>query len=253
MSLADPYWLLGGVAGALLTVTAFLYFSKKESFQLGRSLRYEDCEWQSKRFLVLCNPVGGKKQGELIVKQVVQPLCVANSIAIDVIYTERAKHAYDVAANTDFSGYGGVLLVSGDGLIHEFLNGLAAQARKGNASSAFAGGSQEEKEFLSFLASFPPIGVLPGGTCNGVCSTLHSPDPVKAMQAIIRGSARPVDLYHVVSPSMLAAPVNDGKKGNKGAVINAWDVHYFSWAVIAEANDIIERKVSYLLRTDAVW
>ena len=251
-------WLMLGVTGAMIVVSLFAYLSREESFQLGLSSECEEdeCVWKHKRFLVLCNPVGGKRQGELIVKAVVQPLCAANSISLDVLYTERPNHAFEIALNTDFRGYAGILLVSGDGLIHEFLNGLAARVRKTHSEKAREKeggkeGEEEEEEFVSFLASFPPLGVLPGGTCNGVCATLHSPQPVAAMQAILRGKATPVDLYHVLSPGMLAgagagagACAGDASRKEKGAVINAWDVHYFSWAMIADADDIIERKVT---------
>jgi hypothetical protein len=241
--MSDVCWIWA--AAVLILAGIFFFLTKEATFDVGEHLEQPDCKWHNKRFLVLCNPIGGRRQGKLIVERVVKPICAANAISVEVVYTERVMHAFELGRNNDFSLYDGVLLVSGDGLIHEFLNGLAARVRERSLPSD--SDSDPDDDFVTFLSTFPPIGIVPGGTSNGVATTLHSSSPVQAMQAIIRGAAKPVDMYHVTSPGKhMSRSVDHSSSASIGGgrVIDVWDVHYFSWAIVADADDIMERKVS---------
>lgn len=74
-----------------------------------------------------------------------------------VIMTERAGHAYDIV-NKDLKqgDYDGIVTVSGDGLIHEVVNGL-----------------YRRNDCLQLMSSMT-IGFIPGGSANGlVKAVLH--------------------------------------------------------------------------------
>lgn len=73
---------------------------------------------------MLVNPFSGRR---LAARnwEIVKPLLEKAYIDMTVIMTERAGHAYDMAYSEIKQGdYDGIVTVSGDGLIHEVVNGL---------------------------------------------------------------------------------------------------------------------------------
>jgi sphingosine kinase len=214
-----------GVFIVLVGVYFFLMKGKRSAKCFGP---IPNCKWKGSRFLVICNPIGGKGEGKSIVEDVVKPLCEENGVSVDALYTQRAMHAHEIGAFHDLSGYAGVIIVSGDGLIHEFINGMASRGKS--------------SDFARNLSSVPPIGVIPGGTCNGIARSLLSSSPQEAMIKILEGSRRMVDIYNVQSISNTNSPYRNAESDK----IDVWDVHYFSWAVIADADDIIERKIRWV-------
>lgn len=72
-------------------------------------------------------------------------------VELTVIMTERAGHAYDIAHTEIKKGdYDGVVTVSGDGLIHEVINGL-----------------YRRKDWMQLMSTLT-LGFIPGGTANGL-------------------------------------------------------------------------------------
>ena len=68
-----------------------------------------------------------------------------------VILTERAGHAYDIVSMEIKPGeFDGIVTVSGDGLIHEVVNGLYRR--------------KDQIQITSSLA----LGFIPGGSANGL-------------------------------------------------------------------------------------
>ncbi|KAL3686138.1 hypothetical protein R1sor_004160 [Riccia sorocarpa] len=87
-----------------------------------------------KNLLVLVNPYGGKKAG-VKTWETVSPLFVRARVNTRVIFTERAQHAYDLMAQSteeDLKSLDGVIVVGGDGLFNEVLNGLVMHRHKGH-------------------------------------------------------------------------------------------------------------------------
>ncbi|BBN11743.1 ceramide kinase [Marchantia polymorpha subsp. ruderalis] len=87
-----------------------------------------------KNLLVLINPYGGKKAG---VRQweTVAPLFHKAGVKTKVLLTERAQHAYDLMAQSteeELKNLDGVIVVGGDGLFNEVLNGLVMHRHKGH-------------------------------------------------------------------------------------------------------------------------
>ena len=72
-----------------------------------------------------------------------------------IVMTERAGHAYDIVNNEIRPGdYDGIITVSGDGLIHEVVNGLYRR--------------QDQIQIMSSLA----VGFIPGGSANGLVTAI---------------------------------------------------------------------------------
>merc|ERR1712079_888085 len=92
--------------------------------------------------------------------------------------TKRAGHAFEIARDLDTSKYTVLVCISGDGMLHEIINGLAK-------------GSSMPTERMKNM----PICILPAGTSNGVATNMTSSDPFDAVVALIEGGPVPTDLY----------------------------------------------------------
>ena len=87
-----------------------------------------------KRVRVILNPHGGKGDAQQLFNQRVLPLFQIAGIQCDIEITTYAgmslhslqpsANAKDMALTHEPDKYEGVLLVSGDGLVNEFVNGL---------------------------------------------------------------------------------------------------------------------------------
>jgi len=54
----------------------------------------------------------------------VAPMLAKGGVDADVVYTQRAHHAWELMQKLPLGKYEAVVSVSGDGLLHEILNGL---------------------------------------------------------------------------------------------------------------------------------
>lgn len=95
----------------------------------------------------------------------------------EVKETQFAGHAKDMMQNSDLSMYTGVVTVSGDGLIHEVINGLMNRNDKHK----------------------PTLGCLQGGTSDGFVSSLLYEADIdicldNAIYAVGMGNTKKIDL-----------------------------------------------------------
>lgn len=90
--------------------------SKQETFQVRKR----------KKLLVLVNPVGGRGRAVEIWQQV-EDILVEVGISCEVVITTHAGHARELVSSCEIGNYGGVVTVSGDGGLHEVLNGLSGR------------------------------------------------------------------------------------------------------------------------------
>ena len=96
-----------------------------------------------KRFLVLVNPASGK--GQAVVKwNTAHPLfeaCTLTVICTPYTATTHRGHAEEIVTGTDWALFDGVVVVSGDGLMHEVVNALCKMGRVEVPVAALPGGS----------------------------------------------------------------------------------------------------------------
>ncbi|KAG8217916.1 ATP-NAD kinase-like domain-containing protein [Butyriboletus roseoflavus] len=102
----------------------------------------------SKALKVLINPHGGPGKAPYIFAQKVEPILRAAGCTLDVTLTTRAGHATEIAQNVELT-FDALVVVSGDGLVHEVVNGLAKHATPEKAFSI-------------------PIAPIPAGSGNGL-------------------------------------------------------------------------------------
>lgn len=76
------------------------------------------------RVLVLLNPRGGKGKGLQLFRSHVQPLLVQADISFTLMLTDRRNHARELVRAEDLRLWDALVIMSGDGLMHEVVNGL---------------------------------------------------------------------------------------------------------------------------------
>jgi len=149
-------------------------------FRPGKGIMTAD----SKQYVVVVNPKGGTGQGVAVLHQV-EPLLAAAGAEVTVCLTTASGHARQIAATVPLEHCAGFCVIGGDGTLHEVVNGL--MQRPGPR---------------------PPIGVIPGGTGNSVARHFGVAGPLDAVQRILAGTTRPLDVLRVTMPAAVAHCVN---------------------------------------------
>lgn len=105
-----------------------------------------------------------------------------------VFNTQYEKHAYDYTLEIDIKHYDGIVCCSGDGIVHEVINAIFHR--------------RDKDEFLQYI----PIGVIPGGTSNGLAKSICEASGEKysaelCSYLIIKGYSRNLDIMEIETPS----------------------------------------------------
>ena len=131
-----------------------------------------------KKYYLLVNPAGGTKKGMEIL-EMVKPIFEKSEVHLDILQTEYAGHANELANTLDLSGYNGLCAIGGDGTLFEMVNGML-----------------KRKDNQNF-----PLGLITGGTGNAFMHDLNCLDPIEASERIIKGNLRSVDIARVETPN----------------------------------------------------
>ncbi|BCB02066.1 diacylglycerol/lipid kinase family protein [Bacillus sp. KH172YL63] len=115
--------------------------------------------------LLVCNGKAGQGTLEVLLKDAVPPLLeICNNL---IIHSTKEKGDAEKVCRETGSDYELVVIMGGDGTIHEAINGLAALERR------------------------PLVGLIPGGTCNDFARSLHI--PMNVGQAVRLITERPFE------------------------------------------------------------
>lgn len=76
------------------------------------------------RVLVLLNPRGGKGKALQLFRSHVQPLLAQADVSFRLLLTERRNHARELVRAEELGRWDALVVMSGDGLMHEVVNGL---------------------------------------------------------------------------------------------------------------------------------
>ncbi|KAI5108665.1 sphingosine kinase 1 [Silurus meridionalis] len=106
------------------------------------------------RFLVLINPQSGKGQAQALFNNHVQRMLQEADITYTLQITERQNHARELVREADLSQWDAVVIMSGDGLLFEVVNGL-----------------MEREDWEKAIQT--PLGILPGGSGNALAASMH--------------------------------------------------------------------------------
>ncbi|EDZ94723.1 MAG: diacylglycerol kinase family protein [Limnospira sp. PMC 1291.21] len=134
------------------------------------------------RLEIFINPASGKGKSLQIFEQI-KPILAHHNTAFNVTCTRHAGDLQNRVKNMDLSSIDGLVVVGGDGSIHEVINGLMNR-------------QDWEKAIKT------PLGIIPAGTSNGLCKTLlqeagETYNHINATIAITRGNIQPLDILGV--------------------------------------------------------
>ncbi|NXD58228.1 SPHK1 kinase, partial [Corvus moneduloides] len=104
--------------------------------------------------LVLLNPQSGSGRALDDFQAVVQPMLAEADIATTVFVTERPHHAHEKVRDEDLSQWDTLVVMSGDGLLFEVVNGLMERP--------------DWKEAMK-----KPLCILPGGSGNALAASIN--------------------------------------------------------------------------------
>lgn len=125
-------------------------------------------------WVIICCEVAGKKTGGQVVREQLVPAMQVAGLTHEVVYTECAGHAVELA-KTRGSCSCGLIAVGGDGTIHEVMDGLLA-----------SGKLQET-----------PLGLLSQGTVNAYAISADLPDATALPELLAKQFFRPSSLMHI--------------------------------------------------------
>jgi sphingosine kinase len=140
--------------------------------------------WKGKQFWIVVNPYSGGKLGRVVWETILFPKLEESGVSYSLLLTEYAGHAAEVARTAKFvEAIDVIVIVSGDGLLHEVLNGLAERF-------------PTHQLFMKFLKTVS-FALIPAGTSNGLSSSLVSSDPKVAVSKLFTDSPKNVDLIQI--------------------------------------------------------
>uniref|UniRef100_A0AAF5DR32 DAGKc domain-containing protein n=1 Tax=Strongyloides stercoralis TaxID=6248 RepID=A0AAF5DR32_STRER len=112
----------------------------------------EDCQ---KKVLVFLNPNSGFGNSLIDFNKKLLPALKRNNIGFEFVKTEGKNHCFEIAKNKkNLHDFNAVIIMSGDGLIFEWINGICQR--------------EDKIEILNKL----PIGIVPTGSGNGLLSSI---------------------------------------------------------------------------------
>ncbi|KAF9911065.1 Sphingosine kinase 1 [Linnemannia zychae] len=165
---------------------------------------------KTRRILLLVNPNGGVGKAKRISDNIVKPMFQHSGLNVKEQYTEHGKHAVEIANKLNLDKVDSLVVVSGDGVLHEVVNGLLSRHDWDRARSV-------------------SIGIIPAGTGNAIGASIGTTSPVVATLAVIRGETSKLDIF---SLSQLNKP-------------RIYSMLSFSWGMMADS-DIESDKYRWL-------
>ncbi|XP_034149901.1 sphingosine kinase 1 isoform X2 [Esox lucius] len=106
------------------------------------------------RAMLLVNPHSGKGQALSLFTSHVQRMLNEAGVSYTLVVTERQNHAREMVREADLSQWDALVIMSGDGLLFEVVNGL-----------------MEREDWEEAILT--PLGILPGGSGNALAASIH--------------------------------------------------------------------------------
>ncbi|XP_056143636.1 sphingosine kinase 1-like [Lampris incognitus] len=106
------------------------------------------------RVMVLVNPHSGRGQALQLFSGHVQGMLREAAVPYNLVITEHENHARELVRKADLSQWDALVIMSGDGLLFEVINGL-----------------MEREDWEKAIQT--PLGILPGGSGNALAASIH--------------------------------------------------------------------------------
>ncbi|XP_053181196.1 sphingosine kinase 1-like [Scomber japonicus] len=144
------------------------------------------------RMMLLVNPQSGKGQALTLYNNHIQRMLNEAGVQHTLVITERQNHARELVKEADLSQWDALVIMSGDGLLFEVINGLL-----------------ERSDWEEAIRT--PLGILPGGSGNALAASVHyysGSSPVSSEDLLVscgfllcKGLVSPMDLVSIHLPS----------------------------------------------------
>ena len=208
-------WLAGGLQVQRQAVLAALQ-------QPGAAVAAAAAATTDQELVVVANPISGSGCGPHIFHELLRPVLESVGLRSRLVLTCHAGHARQIAAQLEVEKTAALILISGDGMVHEVCQGLADKC----------GGDVAQ---LRALFKRVPLGLIPAGSSNGLAASFGSFNLVDACLAIISGTPQPLDLSAVtLHPPSPARP------------LTLFDAHAFCAGNFADHDRLVEGKLRWL-------
>ncbi|XP_029291181.1 LOW QUALITY PROTEIN: sphingosine kinase 1-like [Cottoperca gobio] len=106
------------------------------------------------RMMLLVNPQSGKGQALTLYNNHIQRMLNEAGVTHTLVITERQNHARELVKEADLSQWDALVIMSGDGLLFEVINGLL-----------------ERPDWEEAVRT--PLGILPSGSGNALAASIH--------------------------------------------------------------------------------
>uniref|UniRef100_A0A665VAD6 sphingosine kinase n=1 Tax=Echeneis naucrates TaxID=173247 RepID=A0A665VAD6_ECHNA len=106
------------------------------------------------RVMILVNPHSGRGQALHLFTGHMQGMLTEAAVPYTLVITEHQNHAREVVRKADLSQWDALVIMSGDGLLFEVINGL-----------------MEREDWREAIQT--PLGILPGGSGNALAASVH--------------------------------------------------------------------------------
>lgn len=146
---------------------------------------------EERKLLVLLNPKSGPGKARDVFQQRVVPMLAEAEVCFDLHVTKHANYARDFVRTKNIYQWRGLVVVGGDGIMFEVINGLF------------------EREDWQKAVKELPIGVIPCGSGNGLAKAIsyavgepYDQNPVLiSTLSVIKCRCAPMDLVRVETKS----------------------------------------------------
>ncbi|KAL3661273.1 hypothetical protein V7S43_013881 [Phytophthora oleae] len=182
----------GGDAAAMKTVKAIRFLADprvQQGVKAAEKLLDPYGFLPPRKFMVVINPAGGTGNAQQTFEKEVAPMLEQANVEVETVITRQAAHATEILAEVPLNKYDCIVAVGGDGLLSEMLQGL-----------------MNRKDWQQ--ASLQPLGIIPGGSGNGLSASLLARagerfEAINAAYSLAKGQVQELDLF--------TASNNDGK------------------------------------------
>ncbi|XP_030646074.1 sphingosine kinase 1 [Chanos chanos] len=104
--------------------------------------------------MLLLNPSSGRGQAMSLFSTHIQRMLTEAAVPHTLLITDHQNHARELVRNADLSQWNALIILSGDGLLFEVVNGLMER--------------EDWEEAIQI-----PLGILPGGSGNALAASIH--------------------------------------------------------------------------------
>jgi sphingosine kinase len=131
------------------------------------------------KYLIIANPISGKRKSISILKNQIIPHLKTQKINFESFITEYPSHAKKKINTYDLNEIERIIVLGGDGTMHEVINGMLSR--------------NDDKNI--------PIGLLPTGSGNSLIHDLNQLDIKNTLNTILTDRIQKVDLLKITTPN----------------------------------------------------